>query len=656
MCGIAGAIWTDPALAIDEPTLKRMTDRLAHRGPDDAGYLASQYQIRTPYEPMPGVALGHRRLSIIDLASGHQPLSNEDESVWIVFNGEVYDYAALRQRLEGSGHRFRTHSDTETIVHLYEDECVNCFRHLNGMWAIAIYDQRHRRLILARDRLGKKPLVYRHEGNRLLFASELKSILTVPGVPRELDPAAIDEYLTYQYIPHPNTIFRGIRKLPPGHYAIFQDGQLEVKPYWQVDFATEEPWTEAAASQHLEELLYDAVKLRLRSDVPLGAFLSGGIDSSITCALAQEALKELSGERLKTFTIGFPVKEFDESPFAERVAQHLGTDHHTLEVRPDALSILPKLVWHYDEPFADSSAIPTYYLSQLTRQQVTVAISGDGGDELFAGYARYRAVALASAFDRAPGVRNFIASPWWQRLPSGKRDRTFRRRALRFSAALGQTPQRRYLEWIAIFREAQRAALYTDEFIAELPKSDPLAFIATQWNKAKARDPVTAASLTDLVTYLPCDLMTKVDIASMAHGLESRCPFLDYRVVEFAASLPVGLKYRWGQGKRLLRRTFADRLPSEVWTRKKMGFGVPLSHWFRDELRSLTRDVLLSSSAINRGYFRPAAVEQLITEHESRDYDHSHRLWALLFLELWLREWVDEAEETTKVENHVTVE
>lgn len=641
MCGIAGAIWTDPQLALDEATLRHMTDQLAHRGPDDAGYYATEFRTREPYEPLPGVGLGHRRLSIIDLAGGHQPLSNEDDTVWIAFNGEIYNYPALRHRLEGSGHKFRTHSDTETIVHLYEDEGVECFQHFNGMFALAIWDQRRRRLVLARDRLGKKPLIYRHEGERLLFASELKSILAISGVPRDIDPAALDEYLTYQYVPHPNTIFRGIHKLPPGHYAIWDDGKFVVAPYWQPDFNAEQSWTAAAASECLRELMYDAVKIRLRSDVPLGAFLSGGVDSSITCLLAQQALKELSGERLKTFTIGFPVKEFDESGYAASVAKHLDTDHHTLEVQPDAVSILSKLVWHYDEPFADSSAIPTWYLSELTRQHVTVAISGDGGDELFAGYPRYRAVSLAATIDRWPLLRRMIASPLWHKLPTGKRDRSFWRRALRFSTAVGNTPQRRYLEWIAIFREAQRAALYSDEFVAQLPDSDPLAFIAANWAKAKSRDPVLAASLTDLVTYLPCDLMTKVDIASMAHSLEARCPFLDYRVVEFAAGLSRQLKYRRGQGKWLLKQTFGHELPDQVFSRAKMGFGVPLGKWFRDELRSMTRDVLLSSTARERGYFRPAAVEQLINEHESGNYDHSHRLWSLLFFELWQQEWVD---------------
>lgn len=643
MCGIAGAIWTDPQQALDRAALERMTSALAHRGPDDAGYYFAQYQTREPYEPAPGVALGHRRLSIIDLACGHQPLSNEDGTVWVVFNGEIYNYLALRRRLEGSGHVFRTQSDTETIVHLYEDEGVGCFEHLNGMFALAIYDQRQRKLILARDRAGKKPLVYRHEGSRLLFASELKSLLAAPNVPREIDAAALDEYLAYQYIPHPNTIFRGIHKLPPAHYAVFQDGRLTVERYWQVAFETQLAWNERDALKRLQELLHDAVKIRLRSDVPLGAFLSGGIDSSIVCALAQNALRELSGERLKTFTIGFPVKEYDESGYAAEVASHLGTEHYSQQVQPDALGILPKLVYHYDEPFADSSAIATWRLAEMTREHVTVALCGDGGDELFAGYQRYRAVATGAAFDRLPALRNFLATRWWQRLPSGKRDRTLLRRALRFSAALGKSPAQRYMDWISYFREDQRAELYTDDFIAQLPESDPFAFLARHWSAASKRDPVTTASLTDLVTYLPCDLMTKVDIATMAHGLEARSPLLDYRLIEFAASLPIELKYRWGQGKRLLRRAYADRLPRSVWQRAKMGFGVPLPEWFRNELYGMTRDVLLSSTALGRGFFRQEAITRLIDDHQARLVDHGSRLWALLFFELWLQEWAPNA-------------
>lgn len=634
MCGITGAIWTDPKMGIDAALLRRMTDVIRHRGPDDEGQYRTDFQIRPPYESMPGIGLGFRRLSIIDLSTGHQPMCNEDESVWIAFNGEIYNYDYLRRRLEGSGHKFRTNSDTETIIHLYEDEGPDCFNHLNGMFAVAIWDSNRRRLVLGRDRLGKKPLVYRQDPGRLLFASELKSILQVPGLPREIDPAAIDEYLTYQYIPHPNTIFRGYKKLPPGHWAVWQDDKLEVKPYWTPDFTFERRISARQAIEQLQELLEDAVKIRMRSDVPLGAFLSGGIDSSIIVALMQK----LSAEPVKTFTIGFPVKEYDESGYAERVANHLQTHHTTLQVTPDAVEILPKLAWHYDEPFADSSAIPTWYVSELTRQHVTVSLSGDGGDELFAGYPRYRAVALAGMFDRMPPMRSLVASRAWQLLPSSGRQKSFFRKAKRFSEALALPAERRYLDWISIFHEPRRAELYNDDFLASLT-TDPAAFIRSAWRRCQGRDAVTAASLTDLVTYLPCDLMTKVDIASMANGLEARAPLLDYRVVEFAASLPVGLKYRSGKGKWILREAFGHLLPAEVFARKKMGFAVPLDYWFRNELRDLTRDTLLSDSARNREFFRPESVHKLFDEHDQHYYDHSARLWALMMLEMWLREW-----------------
>jgi asparagine synthase (glutamine-hydrolysing) len=561
-------------------------------------------------------------------------MTNEDGSVRIVFNGEIYNYDYLRRRLEGSGHKFHTDSDTETIIHLYEDEGPNCFAHLNGMFAVALWDARRRRLVLGRDRLGKKPLVYRHDPGRLLFASELKSLLAVPGLPREIDPSAIDEYLTYQYIPHPNTIFRGFKKLPPGHWAVWQDDRLEVKPYWSPDFGVERRITAPQAIDELRWLLEDAVKIRLRSDVPLGAFLSGGIDSSIVVALMQK----LSAEPIKTFTIGFPVKEFDESPFAERVANHLQTHHTTLQVTPDAVAILPKLAWHYDEPFADSSAIPTWYLSELTRQHVTVSLSGDGGDELFAGYPRYKAVAMAGLFDRLPPIKSLAAARAWQLVPSSGRQKSLVRKAKRFSEALTLAPERRYLDWISIFNEPRRAELYSDDFLGRLT-TDPAAFLRAAWRRCQGRDAVSTASLTDLVTYLPCDLMTKVDIASMAHGLECRAPLLDYRVVEFAAGLPSRLKYRGGKGKWILREAFGSLLPREVFTRPKMGFGVPLDHWFRHELRELTRDTLLSESARCRQFFRPEAMQKLVSEHEQRYFDHSARLWALVMLETWLKVW-----------------
>jgi asparagine synthase (glutamine-hydrolysing) len=634
MCGITGAIWTNPDRAIDPAVLRRMTDSIRHRGPDGDGNYFSDLQFRPPYESTPGVALGHRRLAIIDLATGAQPMSNEDGTIWITFNGEIYNYQDLRHRLDGAGHKFRTDSDTETIIHLYEDEGPDCFTHLNGMFSLAIWDSNRRRLVMARDRLGKKPLAYRHDPGRLLFASELKSILCVPGLPREIDPAAIDEYLTYQYVPHPNCIFRGYRKLPPGHLAIYENDTLTVRPYWQPDFSVEHPITQPAAVEELRHLLDSSVKMRMRSDVPLGAFLSGGIDSSIIVALMQRH----SSAPVKTFTIGFPVPEYDESKYATAVARHLHTDHHVLEVKPDALEILPKLAHHYDEPFADSSAIPTWYVSELTRRHVTVSLSGDGGDELFAGYPRYRAAHAASYFDRFTPLRSLVASPCWQSLPASGRQKSFLRRLKRFSEAIALPPAKRYLNWIGIFQERQRGELYQDDFAAQLT-SDPAQFLNSAWKRCGKRDTVTCASLTDLVTYLPCDLMTKVDIASMAHSLECRAPFLDYRLVEFAAALPISLKYRWGQGKRLLRDAFGDLLPSEVFTRRKMGFGVPLDNWFRHELKPLGTELLLSPSALSRQFFRPESIASLWNAHESRHYDHSNRLWALIMLESWLREW-----------------
>jgi len=637
MCGITGAVWSQPDKRIEQATLRRMVEVLAHRGPDGEGTYTADLRSEPGRETTPGVALGHRRLAIIDLAGGHQPMANEDQSVWIVFNGEIYNFRELRRRLEARGHRFQTQSDTEAIVHLYEEEGVRFAEHLNGMFALAIWDARQRRLVLARDRLGEKPLVYRLEPGRLLFASELKSLLEAPGVPRQLDPQAVDAYLTYQYVPHPQTIYRGIAKLPPAHVAVYHDGRLDVKPYWQPDFQVEERRPAEEDARELRELLTSSVEMRLESDVPLGAFLSGGIDSTIIVGLMQK----LSRQPVRTFSIGFPVPEYDETHYAALAARQFGTLHQEFRVEPDAVAVLPKLVWHYDEPMADSSAVPTWYLSEVTRQHVTVALTGDGGDELFAGYPRYQAVWLGSWFDRLPRlVRRALAGRYWQKLPASPRQKSFRRRLRRFAEMLGKPPLQRYLEWIAIFGEARRAALYHPEFLASLPDTDPLEFLQARAALCCRRDPVTAAGLTDLVTYLPCDLMTKVDIASMAHGLECRPPFLDHRVVELAARMPLARKFRRGHGKRILLQTFADLLPREIRCRSKMGFGVPLDHWFRGPLAGLTREVLLDRRALDRGIFRSETVTRLIDEHLTGQFDHAYRLWALLVLELWQRRWL----------------
>ena len=636
MCGIAGGVWSHNAQGLTIDELNRMTNSIAHRGPDGQGHLIIPPKTDPSIidgRPSPGVALGFRRLSIIDLALGHQPLGNEDGSVQIVFNGEIYNYQQIRHRLEGSGHTFRSQSDTETIVHLYEDLGVDCFSHLNGMFALAIWDSHRDRLVLARDRLGKKPLYYTIQNGRLLFASELKSLMTLPGIDKQIDPGAIDLFLTYQYIPHPHSIYRGIHKLPPGHYAVFENGALKIEKYWNVDWSKETPIDQPAASGQLRTLLSDAIRLRLRSDVPLGAFLSGGIDSSLVVAIAQQHLDT----PIQTFSIGFSEADFDETHFAKMVADHVGTKHERFEVTPDAMNILDQLVNQYDEPFGDSSAVPTWYLSEMTRKHVTVALSGDGGDELFGGYERYRALKLSGQLQSWLPV-HWLNQTWlMKRLPDSNARRSFLRRVRRFCEALGQPPIDRYMNWIQIFGEASRLDLYQESFIEQLPDRNPVSFLADAWRNAGKRDLLSCASTADLQTYVPCDLMTKVDIASMANSLEARQPMLDYRLVEWAASLPSHLKLRGKQGKRLLMDTYYDLLPKEIWHRPKMGFGVPIAKWFRTTLRDRTYDALLGTDAVCHQYFRREAIASLVDEHMSGRGNQAYRLWNLLFLELWLR-------------------
>lgn len=635
MCGICGAVWTDPRFAVERPVLREMTGKLRHRGPDDEGAYTAQLFHTPPAPPQPGVALGHRRLAIIDVDSSRQPLANENGGIRVVFNGEIYNYQELRKRLEGNGHQFHTAGDTETLVHLYEDDGPEFVKHLVGMFAIAIWDSARRRLVVARDRIGQKPLYYRQEAGRLAFASELKSLLAIPGMPRKIDPGALDEYLTFQYVPYPHTIFRGISKLPPAHVGVWQDGLWSVSRYWEPEWNVEKPISTGNAVEQLRERLRESVRMQLRSDVPLGAFLSGGIDSSILTAIMQQE----SASKVQTFSIGFPEREYDESHFARRVAVHLGTEHHELRVEPNAVELLPKLVWHFDEPFGDSSAIPTFYLAELTRKQVTVAISGDGGDELFCGYDRYRAIRMANLVDRLPLGSALARWRVWDRLPNSGFQKSLLRRLRRFIELAGLPASQRYGELVSIFNEPRRAALYSEAFVATLPDRDPTEFLAAAFAKCKQREAVTAASLVDVMTYLPCDLCHKVDIATMAHGLECRQPFLDHRVVEFAVGLPISLKLRNRRSKWLLREAFGSMLPAEVFRRPKQGFGVPLDYWLRGDLRELLHDVLLSPTALERGYFRSEAVRALVDEHLALKRDHSARLWALLVLEIWQREW-----------------
>jgi asparagine synthase (glutamine-hydrolysing) len=634
MCGIAGAAWYDGDRHLDEASLDLMTDAIAHRGPDDRGTYWRRY------EDGSGVGLGHRRLSIIDVGGGHQPIANEDETVWIVFNGEIYNYVELRADLIAQGHQFRTNSDTETIIHLYEQHGTDCLAKLRGMFAFAIWDERRRRLFVARDRMGQKPLVYTQLGGRFLFASEIKALLQAPDVPRELDPAALDAYLTYSYVPHPGTMYRGIHKLPPAHYAIYERGQLKIERYWDVDYQRESTESIEVLQERLHATLDEAVRLRLRSDVPIGAFLSGGIDSTAIVGLMQRHLPNPA----RTFTIGFPVAEYDESAYARLAAEHLKTAHQELVVDADQVELLPRLCWLFDEPFADSSTIPTYLVSQITREHVKVALTGDGGDELFCGYPRYKTVQRVAAFDRLPRpVARALTGAWWNRLPTSGGNRSFAARLRQRVKVLRESPAERYVNWVALFDRARRQSLYSKAFGDQQAEGAAESFVETAVARSTRRAPGTQAMLADLQTYLPGDLLTKVDIASMAHGLECRSPFMDHHVVELAASIPFRYHLDRQVAKPMLVGALGNIVPRAIATRPKMGFSIPLDSWFRGRLRPLVRDMLLGSEFEGRGYFNPTVTRGLVQDHLAGTSDHSQAIWSLLCLEQWHRTYLDGA-------------
>lgn len=635
MCGIAGAIWWDSALSIDRPVLKRMTDAIRHRGPNAEGHYVAGDGTRSSA----GVSLGHRRLSIIDVGGSAQPMGNEDGSVQIVFNGEIYNYRELRQKLTGS-HQFRTDGDTEVIVHLYEEYGLDFVQDLRGMFALAIWDAKEQRLVLARDRAGQKPLFYRQDDDRFVFASELKALLQIPGISRELDRNSVLEFLTLQYVPAPRSMLKGYRRLPPAHIATIQRGDYKEWSYWTPPYDQPELERSSIADwqEELRSEMTEAVRLRLRSDVPLGAFLSGGVDSTIICGLMQSQLNQ----SVKTFSIGFPVKAFDERVYARQTAEMLQTDHHESVVEPDAMEMLPQLIWHYDEPFGDSSAIPTMYLSRMTQQHVTVALTGDAGDELFCGYDRYRAVRIANRLDLIPWPIRQLMSATASMLPTNVRQKSFRRRLKRLLETLSQDPERRYLNWISIFNRHKLQELVSDDLWELTEQQDPAQHIFDSYQLCPNRDFVTRTTATDLVSYLPGDLLTKVDIASMSTSLECRSPMLDHKVMELAARMPLEVKQSLNQGKRVLIETFADLIPPDIQTRKKMGFGVPIDHWFRNELKNLLYDVLLSQRAADRCLLQRKVVQRLIDEHTTGVFDHAYRLWNLLCLELWQRMYLDE--------------
>ncbi len=624
MCGIAGIVSADRG-GVDTSAIHRMCQTLVHRGPDDEGILVRD-----------GAGLGMRRLSVIDLSGGHQPLFNEDGSIWLVFNGEIYNFQELRIELEARGHRFRTHSDTEVVVHLYEDLGADCVKRLRGMFAFAIYDERRRRLFLARDRLGKKPLHFALHNRQLFFASEIKAILAVAPELATLNSHALLQYFYFGYVPDPNTAFGPIQKLPPGHTLEFADGAINIRQYWDLpEYGTHTPHSEEECLEELQRQLEEAVRIRLIADVPLGALLSGGVDSSTVVALMARA----SSGPVKTFSVGFRRDDFNESPQAKLVAQRFQTEHHELLVEPDIVETVEMLSRHLEEPFGDSSMLPTYYISRLARQHVTVALSGDGGDEAFAGYDRYRVHLHERSYDWIPSwtgslYRRFV-HPWVPYVMPG--------RNLAYSVSLPWAD--RYVEGVSLHAFQREMGLLSNDFIASAERlGSPLDLFHSYLEKAPARDPLSKVLYLDTKTYLPGDILTKVDRMSMATSLEARVPLLDHVFLEWVTRLPVEWKMRGGTQKYLLRK-LAERVgvPRQVLDRPKQGFALPLVHWIRNELKEMILTILLEPRTLQRGYFNPAGVRRLLDEHFRERRDHSPRIWRLLMFELWQRNFLEQS-------------
>jgi len=627
MCGICGNININGE-PVNEALLKRMNSSLIHRGPDDAGIYING-----------SIGLGHRRLSIIDLSpAGHQPMCNEDGTVWIVYNGEIYNFPKLRQDLIGKGHVFRSKSDTETIIHLYEEYGTKCLKFLRGMFAFAIWDEKDRSLFLARDRTGKKPLYYYFDGKSFCFGSEIKAILADESFGRVPDYEAIHHYLTYQYVPSPWTAFKGIRKLPPAHYILLKNREIKIERYWKLSYLPKLTMSENDFRHEVIEHLREAVRIRLVSDVPLGAFLSGGIDSSAIVALMAGMMKE----PVKTFSIGFKEQAYNELRYARLIADRFKTDHTEFIVEPRALDVIDKLVWHYNEPFADASAIPTYYVSKLAREHVTVVLNGDGGDENFAGYGRYLANEFARRIQRlfpVPVAKAML--PFVLRLPHGKDPTNLFWRLKRFLQGYVNPAELRNGHWLCHFTKEMKRDIYTDDFSERVSAIDSFELLFEKYREAEAGTFLDKTLYADIMMYLPDDLLTKVDVASMAHSLEARSPFLDHEFMEFAARIPSKLKLRNRTSKYILKEAVRGILPDEVLFREKMGFCVPLDHWFRNELKGMAYDTLLGQRAVERGYFRKEYVKKILDEHVAGKWNWQYHIYNLLMLELWHRQFID---------------
>jgi len=624
MCGIAGIVSAAADDRIEASTIHRMCQSIVHRGPDDEGIFVKH-----------GTGLGMRRLSIIDLAGGHQPVFNEDRSVWVVFNGEIYNFPELRGELEKRGHRFYTHTDTEVIVHLYEDFGVDCVNKLRGMFALALYDERRGKLLMARDRLGKKPLHYALADGRLLFGSEIKSILEVAPELAIVNNDALLQYMYFGYIPDPITSFLPIQKLPPGHLLEFEAGQVQVRQYWNLpEYGTHQPGSEEECLEELEWRLAEAVRIRLISDVPLGALLSGGTDSSTVVALMARA----SSKPVKTFSIGFSHDDFNEAHYARIVAKRFETEHHELVLEPNVLETVETLTRSLEEPFGDSSMLPTYYVSCMARKHVTVALSGDGGDEIFAGYDRYGIHSRRQVFERIPPwARRLYREQVYPRLPHNMRGR-------KFSYNVSLPWRERYVDGISFVPSFERdMPLLSDDFRETLRTGgSPENVMYRYFDEAPAKDPVSQMLYVDTKTYMVADILTKVDRMSMATSLEVRVPILDHPFVEWATALPADWKLRGGVQKYILRK-LAERVgvPREAIYRPKQGFALPLVHWIRNELKELIMTVLLEPRTMQRGYFNPAAVRHLLNEHFRGGRNYSDHIWRLLIFELWHRNFLE---------------
>lgn len=632
MCGICGIV-DFSGKPIQKNKIHQMCSAMTHRGPDDEGiYIKGQ-------EEGSSVGLGHRRLSIIDLSlAGHQPMCNEDDSVWIVLNGEIYNYLELSKGLKERGHKFKSNTDTEVIIHLYEEGGEDCVKQLRGMFAFAIWDERRQTLMLARDRPGKKPLLYYHKNNLLCFSSEFSSILSSNLVDKEINLKAIHHYLTFGYIPAPLTIYKDVYKLLPAHFLVFRNEDVYTEQYWSLDYAKKIKMSEEDAANEILRLLKEAVKIRLHSDVPLGAFLSGGIDSSAIVGL----MSELSTNRVKTFSIGFDDAAYNELKHAKRVAERFDTDHHEFIVHPKALDVLPLLVDRYGEPYADSSAIPTYYVSQQTKQFVTVALNGDGGDELFAGYERYQAMLLSEIYRMIPlVVRNKIVQRIVNLLPGSVNPKNSLRRIKRFVSGAELPLNQRYIGWVGTFDEKLKVDIYTDEFMREVSDSHPFKFMSNFLDGSNGLDLLDRLLRADTMTYLPNDLLVKVDITSMANSLECRSPFLDHFLMEFTASLPAEFKLKRFIKKFILKKAVKNIVPADNIHRKKMGLAIPVGIWFRGELKELLGNILLSSNSLRRGYFKPDKIRDMVYYHTSGQSDFGFQLWSLLMLELWHQRFKD---------------